>query len=137
MFTKLSRQNHQQIFYLNVLESKVYHRPKQPPLQSGIPISHLFSSGKSKKGEKKRQFQLQKQMVIFSSKNGMLSPLQMHSFPCLVNSTNFTQGQPFCCTNYCLYMLLSCGDIQSIQKLIKVTQFKITKLYGRPTHSKQ
>lgn len=54
MFTKLARTTNKFV-YLNMLESKVNHKPKQTPLQSGIP-------GETKK---KRQFHFKKQTVTF------------------------------------------------------------------------
>ena len=54
MFTKLARTTNKFV-YLNMLESKVNHKPKQTPLQRGIP-------GETKK---KRQFHFKKQLPFF------------------------------------------------------------------------
>ena len=69
--------------YLNMLESKVNHEPKQTPLQSCIP-------GETKK---KRQFQFKKQLSFFinlySQKNVNVYSSFIHNCPNL-EATNMS-----------------------------------------------
>ena len=110
--------------YLNMLESKVNHKPKQTPLQSCIP-------GETKK---KRQFQFKKQLSFFinlyvESTNYALIPTAAQVWEILQISPKVS----LCCTNF-----WSCAFwVHSRHSEDTVIQLEITELHRRPAHSKQ